>query len=311
MKILITESDGFNAEAVKLLRSNGHTVALGHHNYSSLQKVIARYDCVIVRLGIEFDERMLRKASALKYIVTSTTGLNHIDEKYCHNNDIKVISLKGDTSFLRTITSTAELTWALILNVNRFITPAARAVCSGQWNRDEFIGRDIQGKTIGIIGLGRLGSMIARYGQAFGADIIYFDPHVTTKRYKRCKTLRDLASESDIVTVHVPLSDDTESLINKSFFRHCKKGAVFINTSRGEIVNEVDLLSALTSNRLSGAGLDVLRDEVGKKNMTGSLIKYAKNNTNLIITPHIGGATIDAMRKTEEHVVKKLIDTAK
>ncbi len=232
MKILITESSGFSRSVVVLLRERGHTVSLRQCDYKSLKKAISRYDCIIVRLGVNIDKDLLKCASRLKYVVTMTTGVDHIDEEYCRDADIQIISLQGDRSFLRTVTSTAELTFALMLNVYRHVVPAVLAVRASEWNRDAYIGKEVQGKIVGVVGLGRLGLMVARYSKAFGADVIYYDPYVRSKRYTRCASLRQLAQKADIVTLHVPLDNKTRNMIDWSFFQSCKSDAILINTSR-------------------------------------------------------------------------------
>lgn len=311
MKILIAEPKNFSSRAVAALRLAGHRVVLKEHDYKLLQSSIAEYDCLIVRLGLALDERVLRTLGRLKYIVTPTTGTDHIDMKFCAKGGISVISLQGEESFLRTITPTAELTYALILSIYRCLIPAVQGVRRGEWDREKYVGQEIWGKTIGIIGLGRLGSMVARVAEIFGAKVIYFDPFVESKSYQRCRTLGSLARQSDIITLHAPLVDTTQGMINKKFFASCKETAIFINTSRGGIVREDDLLYALRRKQIAGAGLDVLSNEVGKKKLKNPLIDYAKQNSNLIITPHIGGAAVGAMRRTEEFIVDKLIADVK
>jgi D-3-phosphoglycerate dehydrogenase len=165
--------------------------------------------------------------------------------------------------------------------------------------------------SLGIVGMGRLGSWMAKYGHSFKMDVFYYDPFVTDDRYIKNDNLLDLAKSSDIVSIHVHLSKDTEKLINKSFIGAMKKGSYIINTARGGILDEDALLEALLSGHLAGAGLDMLAGEhmPGFKDtlQEHSLIKYASRYDNLVITPKIGGSTLDAKEKTERFIVEMII----
>jgi D-3-phosphoglycerate dehydrogenase len=147
----------------------------------------------------------------------------------------------------------------------------------------------LRGKVLGIIGCGRIGQMVAHYGQAFGMRTIGYDPHLAgwPVSIERCGRLEDVLVASDFVTVHVPLNEETRGLLNAAAFEHMKPGAVFVNTSRGEVTDEVALLKALETQHLRGAGLDVLTGEPDVA--AHPLHRYAQTHRNLVITPHIGG----------------------
>jgi len=303
MNVLITEPTAYSLVALELYEDVGNLLPF-MDSLSCIERIIPEVDVLVVRLGIHFDSRLLMKAKRLKYIVTPTTGLDHIDQLYCHENSIEIISLKGEVDFLKTITPTAELTWGLLLGLIRKIPAGFKSVLNGTWNRNLFLGIELKGKTLGVIGFGRLGQMVARYGDAFGMDVIYNDTgKLDVSLNAKYTSLMVLLAKSDVVSVHLPLEDDTRNFIDAEKISKMKRGAILINTSRGGIIDEDALLSALESGEIFGAALDVLANELSDKDnwaKTDALVEYARNNENLIITPHIGGACPDSMRKTEQ-----------
>ena len=311
MKILITESKGFSKGAVFELEKHGHRVVLGKESYQTLQDKVYEFDGLIVRLGINFDKDILSRATKLKFIATCTTGLDHIDLEEAKSRGIEVISLKDETKFLETITPTAELAVGLMLAILRNIVPASMSVIEGAWDRDVWIGKTMRGKTVGIVGMGRLGKITARLVKAFGCDVVYCDPFVFSKEGRRLESLNELTEKADIVSIHVPLNKKTEGMIGAEFFNRAKKGQVIINTSRGAIVDEFALCEALKAGKIAGVGVDVLSSELEGKIENNVLVEYGRNNNNVVITPHIGGATAEAMRMTEKFMVKKVVHAGK
>ncbi len=264
---------------------------------------------LITRLGFKVNSELIGQNSNLKYVLTATTGTDHIDEEYLEKLKIKIISLKGEIDFLKKVTPTAEHTWGLLLALCRNLKSAIKDVEEYNWNRDNHLGLQLFGKTIGIVGLGRLGLMVSNYATAFGMNVLYTDIHDKKVEHERLELL-ELMSRCDVISVHLPLDATTKKIINSNCFNVMKPGALLINTSRGEIIDEPALLKALKTGLLMGAGLDVLIDESnwhGVVPETNKIIRYAKKNHNLIVTPHIGGACPDAMRMTEEFIAEKLI----
>ncbi|MBM3186855.1 MAG: hypothetical protein FJZ67_11205 [Bacteroidetes bacterium] len=195
------------------------------------------------------------------------------------------------------------------MSLIRNLPAAITDVRVGGWRRDLFIGHDLKGRKLGILGLGRIGKMVARYGQVFGMQVKFFDSDKTLfcEALERTNSIEELFSWSDILTVHVPLTAETQGLISKNLINKMQKTSYLINTSRGRIINETDLTAALNSKTISGAALDVLTGEHESEFPKASEIwKYAKTNNNLIITPHIGGATYDSWEKTEFFICDKL-----
>lgn len=229
----------------------------------------------------------------IKFIASCTTGLDHIDLEYCKAKGIKVISLQGEP-ILKDVYATAEHTWALIMALIRKVPWAFDDVKQGNWNREAWQGTELRGKTLGIVGFGRIGQQVAKIAEAFGMRVI---KHDKTHGYRLEPLLRD----SDIVTVHVPLNEETKGMFGIEQFKLMKPTAYFINTSRGAVIYEGDLLRALSTNVIAGAALDVVLDE---PNIWPMLYKYEKDN--LIITPHIGGNTAESRKKTQIYIANKI-----
>ncbi len=277
------------------------------------ETVLVDYDAVILGLGLILDKNLLEKCEKLKVVITVTTGLDHIDLETVNKNKLKLISLKGETELLKKVTGTAELAFALILNLLRNIPASIESVKNFEWNRDDFRGHELRGKILGIVGLGRLGEMVAKYGLAFGMKVISYDPHIGNEVFVRSGaksvTFDRLIESSDVVSIHVHLSSDTENMFNASVFDMMKPTSYLINTARGKIVNENDILTALKSGGIAGYGTDVLADELSFANnfKDHPLIDYAKTHDNCIITPHIGGMTHESREMTDIFIAKKFV----
>jgi D-3-phosphoglycerate dehydrogenase len=276
---------------------------------SQLLKELDDIDVLIVRLANQIDREVINAGRRLRAIVTATTGLDHIDVAYARQRGITVLSLRGETEFLKDVRATAEHTWALILGLLRNIVAASQAARQGQWNRDAFRGHELYGQRLGIVGLGRLGEKVARYGQAFGMQVAAFDPFIRDwmDGVRRETKLNDLLDGSDILSLHIPLTDETVGLIGTAELALLPPGAVLVNTSRGRIIDEKALIKVLESKHLAGAALDVVCDEHdNEKRVKSRLLDYARLHDNLLITPHIGGATHESMAKTEVFMAHKL-----
>lgn len=308
LKILNAEPLGYSIEAGTLLTELGEVVAK-EMTRSQLMDQLGDFDVLIVRLANQIDREVINAGGRLRAIVTGTTGLDHIDVAYARERGITVLSLQDETEFLREVQATAEHTWALLLGLLRSIVPASIAARQGNWNRDMFRGRELNGKRLGIVGLGRLGKMVARYGQVFGMVVGAFDPLVQEWEdgVRRESTLNDLLKKSDILSLHVPLNTETQGLIGATELALLPPGAVLVNTSRGQLIDEFALTQALTNKKLAGAALDVIAQERENDNRQKSpLLDYAGTHDNLLITPHIGGATYESMAKTEVFMAHKL-----
>ena len=306
MQILNLEPEEYSQEANSILNTMG-TVINGPLSREKLIGKIENFDVLITRLTHKIDKEVLDNAKNLKVIVTATTGLNHIDLEAAELRGIKILSLRNETDFLNSISATAEHCWGLLLSLVRHIPSAYEDVKEGRWDRNSFKGHELQDMTIGIIGYGRLGSIVARYAQAFGMKIIINDVKKVDD-YPQTE-LGALLSQADVISIHVSYSAETHHLLNKDNMSQIKPGAFLVNTARGEVIEESALADCLRSGQIAGAALDVLADETStEKNWLwkNELFKLAETNRNLIITPHIGGATYQSMQKTEIFMAHKL-----
>jgi D-3-phosphoglycerate dehydrogenase len=306
-RILNVEPDNYSSEALAILQSFG-SVDSGPLTRLELLERVCKYEVLIVRLAHQVDREILDRADRLKAIVTATTGLDHIDMAYAQSKGIGVLSLRGEVEFLHSIPATAEHTWALLLALVRRIPVAFQSVLAGEWERDRFKGHDLDGKTLGILGLGRIGEKVARYGQAFGMRVIAYDPYRKDwpPEIERAASQDDLLRQSQVLCVHVPLNEETKNLLGNSELAQLPSGAVLVNTARGQVINEAVLVDALESGHLAGAALDVIWDERAAGPNRSPLMQYARTHDNLLITPHIAGATYESMAATEIFMARKL-----
>ena len=277
----------------------------------NLRESIGAYDIAVIGLGLDFNKDINQNASNLKIIATATTGLDHIDLKTAEKRGIKVLSLKGEEEFLNIITSTAELAMGLLIDIVRFTPWAFDTVKNYKWDRENFRGHTLHGKTLGIVGMGRLGTWMARYGKAFGMDVIFYDPQVKESRVPDCRRVSfdELLAQSDVVSLHAHLNKETENMFNAGVFKKMKNTAYLVNTARGRIVDEAALLEALQSGEIAGYAADVLADEF-RFDDTGfvrhPLVEYAKTHRNAIIVPHTGGMTHESRENTDIFTAEKL-----
>lgn len=257
----------------------------------------------------KIDEDLLKDTN-VSLINTCSTGMNHIDIQYCINRDIKIYSLTNDYELINELPSTAELAFGLMLAMLRKIPTANKHVSNYNWDYTKFIGRQIKDLNVGIIGFGRLGKLMFKYCDAFGANVKIYDPYATSDLDARfrlnytCSSLRKLIEHSDVISIHVHVSDETKYMINKQLLGYSIKKTYIINTSRGEIVNEDDIVTALDENLISGYATDVIENEFD--NIANSPIIRAMNNgKNILITPHVGGMTWEGQKKAYEWAINK------
>lgn len=309
MNIRIAEPDGFPPEALALLRTLA-TVDVTPLTQGGLSQALATCDVLWLRLGLRVRMSDVPPTSRCRWIVTATTGEDHIEPAALKALGATLLSLKGRREFLDTITSTAEHTLGLLLAVARNTVPAVESVRGGTWNRDLFKGTELAGRTALIVGYGRLGRMMAGYLLALRLRVVAFDPHVVEMDpgVERMTDWHQALGMADVVTVHVGLTAATTGLFDGKAFSAMKRGSWFINTSRGQIVDDAALVMAMESGIVAGAGLDVVSGEPDV-DAHHPLVQYSRRNPNLIITPHIGGATHGAMARCEAHMARVLVDS--
>ena len=310
IKVLNIEPQNYSREANTILRSFSEVDERALSRRELLSEIRA-YDVLITRLGHQIDREVIDQGEKLRAIVTATTGLDHIETEYAQDEGIKTLSLKGENEFLRSIPATGEHTFALILSLLRNIPAAANSVLDGKWDRDLFVGRDLESRKLGLVGVGRVGQKVAEIAQGFKMQVGGYDPspEQLMSSVKYFSSLEELLSWGEIISIHVPLNSETSFLINKNELSMMQEGSYLINTSRGKVLDEDALMAGLIKGYLAGAALDVIHSEQDVRlGEISSIIEFAKENDNLILTPHIGGATKDSMHKTEIFMAEKLRD---
>jgi D-3-phosphoglycerate dehydrogenase len=272
-----------------------------------LQQRIAEFDAYLASLHVRADRDVLSRADRLRAIATPSTGTDHIDLTAAREHGVVVLSLKDDIEFLNQITATAELAWALLLATVRKLPQAFESAHRGIWARDLLRGQQLSGKTLGILGYGRLGRIVASYGRAFRMPVLACDrKEVPETEGVKEVTFDTLLRESDVISIHIHLDESNRKLINRQALSKMKPGSILINTSRGAIIDEPALLDALRNGPLAGAGVDVIDGEWEQHLENHPLIRYSRDNENLVITPHIGGVTFQSQRMAFAHTVEKL-----
>lgn len=257
-------------------------------------------------MRVRFDRATLDRAPGLRVVSAATTGADHIDSGALAERSIPLFTLAGETQLLHSLTPAAEHSWLLLMACARRLRGAIQHTLEGKWKREEFPGVMLRGKTLGLIGCGRIGSWMARYARAFEMEVVGYDPFISRwpAEIRGGRTLDELLSTADFISIHVPLNDQTRGLIGARELARAKFGAVLINTSRGGVTDEAAVLEALKTGRLGGAGLDVLDGEPAIEHHP--LIDYARTHDNVVITPHIGGFCPDAVKIVVAHAARKI-----
>ncbi|MCX8056251.1 MAG: phosphoglycerate dehydrogenase [Ignavibacteria bacterium] len=263
--------------------------------------IVSDYNILIVRSGTKVTKKIIDNSTSLELIARAGAGVDNIDVNAATHRGIIVMNTPGGNTL-----STAEHTMALLLSMCRNIPRANNDLKSGIWDRKKYLGTELFGKKIGIIGLGKIGKEVAIRCKAFGMEVLGYDPMITQDTAQKLDvklvSLEELFKHSDIITVHVPLSSETKNLINKSIFDKCKYGVKIINCARGGIVNEIDLLEALNEGKVSSAALDVF--EVEPPIFPNDLISHP----NVIVTPHIGASTKEAQEKVAIQIANQIVE---
>ncbi|MCD4792904.1 MAG: hypothetical protein K8R54_06710 [Bacteroidales bacterium] len=300
MRIGILEPKNFSKSAINELSELGD-LSVFKDNIDDFLKDI---DVLFIRLGYFIGEDILNKAPRLKIICSPTTGLNHIDLNETKKRNIKIISLKNEREFLSTIRATPEHTFGLVLALLRNYKNSFLNSQNTEWNRDKYTGNEIYGNKTGIIGLGRVGKILAKYFNCFGAEVFYYDIDSkiqTDLNIIQTNSIEELINKTEILILSASYSDKV--IINRNHF-NLMKNKYFINTARGELIDESYLIEKINNNFFKGVAIDVITNETGDNNLS-NLLKVA-DNKNVIVTSHISGATFTSMNRTEEFIVGKL-----
>ncbi|WP_243386475.1 phosphoglycerate dehydrogenase [Bacillus kexueae] len=290
-------SDAISQDGLKPLISNDF-VKVVQKNVSEVQN-LEMYDALLVRSATKVTEDLIQKMPNLKIIGRAGVGVDNIDVDAATKHGVVVINAPNGNTI-----STAEHTFAMMMALLRHIPQANVTVKSGEWNRSAFIGTELNGKTLGIVGLGRIGSEIAKRAKVFGMSVLVFDPFLTKDRAKKIGvdsvSLEELLSNADIITVHTPLTKETKGLLGKENLAKTKKGVYLLNCARGGIIDEDALYESLKQGHVKGVALDVFEVEppVGNKLLDCEQV---------IVTPHLGASTKEAQLNVAYQVAEEVM----
>tara|TARA_B100000787_G_scaffold168350_1_gene156944 strand:- start:446 stop:1402 length:957 start_codon:yes stop_codon:yes gene_type:complete len=296
----------------ELLKKHFILTKLDDPNKKQVLKIVHKYDVIFTNPNMSkvfISKEIMNKGKKLSSICTASTGTNHIDLKFAKKNNVKVISLRNNKNIINKISSTAEHALSLMLAKIRKIPESNQSVKNNIWDYRPFIGRQLNNMKIGIVGYGRLGKMLVKYLLPLAGKIFIYEKQFTIKNVnKKIKqvSLKKLLMESDAISLHIHADKINIDFINKKTLNLMKNNVLIVNTSRGEIINETDLVSFLRKNKKAQYATDVLKGEILDK-FNSKVLQYSRNSNQILITPHIGGMTKDAQELAYLGVAKKLI----
>jgi D-3-phosphoglycerate dehydrogenase len=300
MKVLVC--DPIDEEGIKMLKEKGFVVDYKPNiTAQELKNVVANYDALLVRSRTKVTKEIIEAGKNLKAIGRAGVGLDNIDLEAANAKGIKVVNAPESLT-----QSVIELVIGFMVALSRYMCKADKTMKEGKWLKTEFLGHELKGKTLGIVGFGRIGKGVAKVAQALGMKILVYDvisvDQKTLMEYDAKQvSLEEVLKESDYVTIHVPGGPQTYHLIDLSKLKLMKPTAFIINTSRGNVIKEEDLVYALKNKLIAGAALDVFEVEPPVNKELLSL-------ENVILTPHIGGETAEAQRLAATLTVSRLIE---
>jgi len=302
IKILI--ADPISDSGVSVFKShNGHFQLEAKHklNLEDLKKAVADVDAVIVRSETQITAEVLAAGKKIKIVGRAGVGVDNIDVAAASRQGIVVVNVPGGNTI-----SAAEHTVALLLALSRNIPQASASTKAGEWKRSQFTGTELQGKTLGLIGLGRIGREVAKRCQSFEMKVIGYDPYASEEYAKNFNiepvSLETIYAQADYISVHVPLNESTKYLFNEKTLAKLKPGVRLINCARGGIINETALYNALKNSQIKGAALDVFEQEPPPKDHPLFSLP------NIIVTPHLGASTEEAQVKVAQELAETLRD---
>lgn len=297
MKILA--NDGLDKKAIDFFNDNKIEVETSHYDKEMLQKVIKSYDVLIIRSATKVDRDLVdaAKGTNLKLIIRAGVGLDNIDVNYAQKNGIMVQNTPNASS-----NSVAELVLGHMFSLSRFISISNLTMREGVWNKNIYTGVELSGKTLGIIGFGRIGRVLAKKAEALGMNAIFYDKFIKNDDQFMYYPFQEVLKEADFISLHVPSTE--KPLIGKEEFDIMKEGVFIVNAARGGVIDEEALLVALNSNKIAGAGLDVFESEPGPN------LKIC-NHPKVSCTPHIGAATEEAQKRIGQEIIDIVMDFTK
>jgi len=284
-RVLVAEKIG--ARGIELLLAHFEVDVAGGWSADQLAERIGDYDAVLIRLATKLDAQLLAKAARLRAVARAGVGVDNVDVPAATKRGIVVANAPESN-----VITAAEHTMALLLALARNIPQAHGSLTGGAWERSRFSGVELYEKTLGILGFGRIGQLVAHRALAFGMRVIAFDPYVSADRYRelgveRAQSSDDVYAAADFLTLHLPSTPETEGWLDAEALSKCKDGVRVLNVARGPLVVDEDLRAALDSGKVAGAALDVFRSEPVTEH---PLFSYA----NVIVTPHLGASTAEA-----------------
>jgi D-3-phosphoglycerate dehydrogenase / 2-oxoglutarate reductase len=296
-KILIT--DGLDSTGQSILRASSHVDDRNNLSADDLLKVIPDYDALIVRGRTKVTASVLEAGSRLKVIGRAGVGVDNIDLEAAKKNGITVVNAPMSTTL-----AVAELTFALLLALAREIPRGDAGIKQGKWLKKELEGIELNGKTLGIIGFGRIGVEVGKRASAFGMNVIAYDPLISEDDIKQRGaepvSIQDLYAWSDFISLHLPLNVQTRDLIGPLAFSEMKDGVRLVSAARGGIIDEAALVAALNSGKVAGAALDVFEQEPPG-------LTEAVSHPRVIATPHIGAQTVEAQSRASDDIAAEVL----
>lgn len=265
---------------------------MGKVKYKPNHNELGNAQFIIVRSATKVNSELLDRAPKTKFVARAGVGLDNVDQKECEKRGIKVYNTPNASS-----NAVAELALGLIFSLLRNIPRADKTTKEGKWEKKNLVGSEFSGKTLGIIGYGRIGSLLGQKAKVLGAKVIAVSKE-TPPEGVEFATLDEVIKRSDIISIHAPLNSETKGMVNEAFISKMKKSAILINTSRGEIIDEKALFIALKEKRIAGAGLDVFCKE--------PYIGDLSTLDNVTLTPHVGASTNEAQNRIGEELIKIL-----
>ncbi len=298
MKVLV--SDSLSEKGIEILEKGAEVDVRTGMSPEELKACIGEYDALVVRSQTRVTEEVIRAAENLKIIGRAGVGVDNIDVEAATQRGIIVINAPEGNMI-----SAAEHTIAMMMAMSRNIPQANQSMRAGKWDRKLFMGVEVRGKTLGVVGLGRIGAEVAKRAQGLEMNILAYDPFISEERAAdlgvKLTTVKDIVSNADYVTVHTPLTKDTKNLIDREEFEKAKPGVRIINCARGGIINEKALAEAVASGKVAGAAIDVYTSEPP----TGSPLL---EQDNIIVTPHLGASTKEAQVNVAVDVAEQIIN---
>ncbi|WP_069806612.1 D-2-hydroxyacid dehydrogenase [Vulcanisaeta thermophila] len=301
VRVLIT--DPVDDYIVNTLRSRGFNIDYRPGiTQEELLKVVGDYELLIVRGRTKVTREVIDRATRLRVIARAGVGLDNIDVEYARSRGIEVLNApEGSTQ------SVAELVIGFMVMAARLLTLQDRLVKAGEWPKGKYMGMELFGKTLGIIGFGRIGQRVAEIARAMGMNVVAHDIVDISRRAQELGvkpvSLEELLRTSDVITIHVSLTPSARHMIGEREFSIMKNGVIIINTSRGEVIDTKALLNALNTGKVAAAALDVLEHEPPREPWERELV----NHPRVIVTPHIGAETVEAQRRIAEILTEKII----